>query len=58
MATLQQEIAESFLKKLEECEHIDSQQIEQLRALLSDGKKLKPDDILKILSPAVGGDLK
>jgi hypothetical protein len=58
MATLQQEIAESFLTKLEESEHVDSQQVEQLRALLTDTKKPKADDILKILSPTGGGDVK
>jgi molybdopterin converting factor small subunit len=57
MTTLQQEIAESFLKELEESKHLDARKVEELRALISDGKKLKADDIIKILAPPAGGDL-
>jgi hypothetical protein len=58
MTTLQKEITESFLAKLKECKDIDAHKIEQLRALLEGGKKLKADDIIKILSLPAGGDLK
>lgn len=57
MATLQQEITESFLKKLEESEHLDPEKIEQLRKLLSDGKKLRADDLVKIFTATASGDL-
>jgi hypothetical protein len=58
MATLQQTIAEKFLSKLAESEDIDAEKIEQLRILLVDSKKPKPDDFVGIFSRPAGGDLK
>jgi hypothetical protein len=58
MTTLQQQIVESFMKELDESKHVDAQQIEQLKAVFNDGKKLKVDDVIKILSPSVAGDVK
>jgi hypothetical protein len=59
MATLQQQIAEKFLAKLAESKDVNAEKIDQLRSLLTDGKKLKADDFVKIFSrPAGGGDLK
>lgn len=58
MATLQQQIAEQFLAKLAESKDVDAEKIDQLRKLLADGKKLKADDLVKLFSLPVGGDLK
>jgi hypothetical protein len=58
MATLQQQIAEAFLTKLAESKDIAPAMVEELRSLLTSGKKPKPDDIMKIFSAPPGGDLK
>lgn len=57
MPTLQQQIAEKFLRRLAERKDLDSQIIGQLRSLLSDGKKLKADDLVKIFSTPPDGNL-
>ena len=58
MATLQQQIAEKFLAELAESKVVDAEKIDQLRSLLGDSKKVKPDDFVKIFSAPAGGDLK
>jgi hypothetical protein len=58
MATLQQQIAEKFLAKLEETKQLDAEKIEQLKKLLADSKKLKADEFVKIFSLPAGGDIK
>jgi hypothetical protein len=58
MATLQQQIAEKFLAKLAESKDVDAGKIEQLKELLADTKKLKADDLVKVLSAPAGGDVK
>ena len=58
MATLQQQIAEKFLLKLSESDDFDSEKVEQIRNLLAEGKKIKAEDLVKIFSLPVGGDLK
>lgn len=58
MATLQQQIAEKFLVKLAEPKGLEAEKIEQLRALLSDNKKLKADDLVKVFAQPAGGDIK
>ena len=58
MATLQQQIAEKFLAKLAESKHLDSDKIAQLKKLLSDNKKPKADDFVKVFSLPAGGDVK
>jgi hypothetical protein len=57
MATLQQQIAEKFLAKLADTKEVDAAKIEQLRALLAEGKKPKADDFVRIFSLPAGGDL-
>lgn len=57
MATLQQLIAEKFLAKLAESNDVDAGQIEQLKKLLADTKKLKADDFVKVFSEPAGGDV-
>ncbi len=58
MTTLQQEIVTSFLKELDEAKCIDAQKIDIFRGLLSDGKKLRADDVIKMLTLSCGGDIK
>jgi hypothetical protein len=58
MATLQHQIAETFLAKLENAKELDAEKISQLRKLLAAGKKPKADDFVKIFSLPAGGDLK
>ncbi len=58
MPTLQQQIAGTFLLKLAESKDVDPTMLEQLRQAMASGKKLKPDDLIKIFSASAGGDLK
>ena len=58
MATLQQQIIEKFLGKLAESKHVDADKIAQLKKLLSDTKKPKADDFVKVFSLPAGGDVK
>jgi hypothetical protein len=58
MATLQQQIAEKFLKKLADSKDVDAAKIGQLKVLLADGKKVKAEDLVKIFTLPAGGDLK
>ncbi|GAA5665612.1 MULTISPECIES: hypothetical protein [Alphaproteobacteria] len=58
MVTLQQDIAKKFISALEEGKELDSDKVEEIRKLLSDDKKIKADDFVKIFSTPVGGDVK
>lgn len=58
MATLQQDIATKFISALEEGKEVDSDKIEEIRKLLSDDKKIKADDFVRILSTPAGGEVK
>jgi len=58
MATLQQQITEKFLIKLAESKKLDAEKIEQLRTLITENKKVKANDFMKIFSLPAGGDLK
>jgi len=58
MATLHQQIADKFLAKLAGSKEIDAGQIEQLRALLADSKKIKAEEFVKIFTQSEGGDIK
>jgi hypothetical protein len=58
MPTLHQKIAEKFLAKLTDSKAVDAERVEQLRALLADGKKLKADEFVKIFTQSDGGDIK
>ncbi len=57
MATLQEQIAEKFLKKLAEDETLDANKIEQLRKVLQSDRKLKPDDFVGVFKLPTGGEL-
>lgn len=58
MPTLHQQIVAKFLAKLAKSKNIDPESIEQLRSLLTGNKKVKPDDIAKIFSLPIGGEIK
>lgn len=59
MPTLQQTISEKFLAKLAESKEVDAAKIDELRTLLlTDGKKPKADDFVRVFSLPAGGDLK
>jgi hypothetical protein len=58
LATLQQQITEKFLIKLAESKKLDAEKIEQLRTLITENKKVKANDFVKIFSLPAGGDLK
>jgi len=58
MATLQQQIASKFLERLAESKQVDASKVEQLRKLLTDSKRPKADDFVKIFSLPAGGDVK
>lgn len=58
MGTLYQQIAEKFFAKLTESKDSDVMKVEQLRALLAQGKKVKSEDLVNIFSARAGGDIK
>jgi hypothetical protein len=58
MATLQQNVAEKFLVKLKDGKSLDAEKVEQLRKLLTDSKKPKAEDFIKIFTAPAGGDVK
>lgn len=58
MGTLQQQVASKFLAKLAESQQVDAGKIQQLRKLLTDSKKPKADDFLKIFTLPAGEDIK
>lgn len=58
MQTLQQKIAGKFLAALSAGKTLDSDKIAQLRKLLAESKKPKPDDFIKIFAAPAGGDVK
>ena len=58
MATLQQTIAKKFLDNLSGSDAVNASRIEQLRKLLADGKKVKPEDLVKIFTASEDGDVK
>ena len=49
MATVQEEILQSFYAKLSKSNAIDKATIDALRAVFGSGKKLKADDFVAIL---------
>ena len=50
--------ASDAIAKLTESKDVDQSKIDQLRTLLASGKKVKADDLVKVFSLPVGGDLK
>ena len=58
MPTLQQQIAAKFLAALSAGKALEDDKIDQLRLLLSSGKKLKTDELAKLFAEPSGGDVK
>jgi hypothetical protein len=58
MTTLHQQIAEKFLAKLEGSKEVSAEQVELLRAVLADTKKLKADEFVKVFTQIDAGDIK
>ncbi len=58
MASLQQQIAEKFLAALTESEGVDAEKINQLRQLLTRGKKPKADEFVRVFTAPAGGEVK
>jgi hypothetical protein len=56
MPTLQQTVLKAFLSDLAEKKAVDEGKIEALRKVLSEGRKVKADDFVKILT-GDGGDV-
>lgn len=57
MLTMQQKIAQQFLKELGEGEDVTAEQIERLRALMAMGKKIKAEEFAKVFSEPGGEDV-
>jgi len=58
MATLPESIAETFLQKLAETKKLDETQLELLRELFAKEGKVKADELVKIFTQSVTGDVK
>jgi hypothetical protein len=56
--TLQATIATKYFAKLRQTTEVDEAKIAQLEALFANGKKIKADDLAKILSSPAGSDIK
>lgn len=58
MATLFKHISAKFLAKLADTKDFNEKQIEQLRMLLGANKKLKAEDLVKVISGADADEIK
>lgn len=58
MPTLQAIVATKYFAKLRQTTEVDEAKITQLEALFASGKKIKADDLVKILSSPAGSDIK
>lgn len=58
MPNLQQQIAEKFLRALSENQDVDAAKIEQLRLLVTRGKKPKAEEFVRIFATPPGGEVK
>jgi hypothetical protein len=58
MDTLHQQIVSKFLSKLADSKQVDVGKIQQLRQLLTDNKKPKADDFIKLFTLPAGEDIK
>jgi hypothetical protein len=58
MATLQKIIADKFIAKLADNRDADIEKIDQLRVLLTSGKKPKAEDFVKIFTASADGEVK
>jgi hypothetical protein len=58
MTTLYRQIGEKFLAELEKSKDVGAQKLAALRPLFAEGKKLKPDDLIKIFTSAEEDEIK
>jgi hypothetical protein len=58
MPTLQQQVADKFVERLSESGALDTERVDQLRTLLTNNKKIKADDLVKLFSQPLGNDVK
>jgi hypothetical protein len=58
MATLYKHITAQFLAKLSGTKEFDERKIEQLRVLLGANKKLKAEDLVKVISGVDADEVK
>jgi hypothetical protein len=58
MSALEEEILETFYGDLSNNEKVTPKMLEQLKAHLTAENKLKPEELVKIFSPAPEEDLK
>lgn len=58
MPTLQQQIAEKFLKQLAQSTEVSAEKVERLRSVLSAAKKPKADDFVRVFTEPDHGDIK
>jgi hypothetical protein len=58
MATLFKHISAKFLAKLSATKEFDEKKIEQLRVLLGANKKLKAEDLVKVISGVDADEIK
>lgn len=57
MASLQKAVSDKFLTSLKDEKVLDSTKIEKLDALINEGKKIKPDDLITIFKLPEGGEI-
>lgn len=58
MATIQQQIADKFVSKLTESGDVDAVKIEKLKMLLSENRRVKAEDFIKIFTLPFAEDVK
>jgi hypothetical protein len=58
MSTIQKEIVTKFLASLSAAKMLEEEKIEQLRVLLTSGKTLKTEELVKLFAEPSGGDVK
>ncbi len=57
MASIQEEILESFYEELAKLDEIDEEMVNQIREVFSSGKKVKADALVAIFAQESEGDL-
>ena len=58
MSTLYQQIGEKFLAELEKSKDVSPKKLAALRPLFAPGKKLKPEDLVKVFTSAEEDEIK
>lgn len=58
MSKLQKRIVDMFLQRLAESGELDANKLAQLKVVLSAGKKVRADDLVRVFSLPEGSDVK